>query len=126
MPSRKRCPRRPHLMEQDVVERIDDQSGVDSPVWPDHRARYLFAAGYARGQTVLDIACGTGYEAPILLTAGARHVTGVDSSSSAVNQAARYASDDFTVMQGSATSLPLPSDSVDLITSFETIEHIDE
>ena len=44
----------------------------------DHMARYRFAAGHVRGFSVLDIACGVGYAASVLLEAGATSYLGVD------------------------------------------------
>ena len=35
-------------------------------IWVDHVTRYEFSAKYAKGKTVLDIACGTGYGSRIL------------------------------------------------------------
>jgi SAM-dependent methyltransferase len=41
-------------------------------------AVYAFAAGYAPGQRVLDLGCGTGYGSARLATAGAASVVGID------------------------------------------------
>ena len=48
-----------------------------SPYWGVHVARYQFAKPHVSNSLVLDIACGTGYGLPILLTQ-ARSVVGVD------------------------------------------------
>ena len=90
----------------------------------DHLARYRFAAAYAPGRRVLDIACGVGYSAPMMLDAGALSYTGVDMNEELV----RYATDTY----GSPTARYCAGDicdfrseePFDLITCFETIEHV--
>ena len=99
--------------------------GVHGPIWIEHWHRYHFAAGFAAGKRVLDIACGAGYGSA-LLARGAAHVTGVDIAEEAVAHARRaYASiGNLAFRQGSCTAIPLADASVDLAVSFETIEHI--
>ncbi len=59
--------------------------GVDSGILEaEHVQRYIFAGEYAKGKSVLDIACGTGYGSSILNKAGATIVTGVDISNEAI------------------------------------------
>lgn len=91
--------------------------------------RYVRAAAYVRpGDTVLDCACGLGYGAHLLYqNSRARHVFGIDFSASVV----AYAAENYGVpgvidfSQGDAQDLSLLGDnSVDFITSFETIEHL--
>jgi cyclopropane fatty-acyl-phospholipid synthase-like methyltransferase len=92
----------------------------------DHLERYRFAARFAPGRRVLDIACGPGYGTKLLADAGAREAEGVDLD----EQAVAYASEHF----GSATTVFRQGDictyhgspPYDLITSFETIEHVDD
>ncbi len=96
----------------------------DSNVFWEHLYRYKFATQYAIGRRVLDVACGEGYGAAALLSAGAASVIGVDISAEACSHAREKYGLDARV--GSATSLPLPDRSIDLIVSFETIEHVPE
>ena len=44
---------------------------ADARMEADHVERYRFACQYASGKSVLDIACGIGYSAPMYLEAGA-------------------------------------------------------
>lgn len=78
-----------------------------------------------RGKDVLDIACGEGYGSA-LMSADARRVFGVDISEAAIRHAReKYLS--ITNLQfraGSATQIPLDDASVDVVVSFETIEHL--
>ena len=89
----------------------------------EHIARYRFAKDFVSGKRVLDIACGEGYGAAALVKAGAASVTGVDISPEICEHARRrYGLDART---GDAQAIPLPDRSIDLVVSFETIEHVD-
>jgi len=93
----------------------------------EHVHRYLVGREIAGGKTVLDIACGEGYGSAMLAQV-AKHVIGVDISDEAIAHArsAYGASRNLEFISGSATSIPLNSASVDLVVSFETIEHLAE
>ena len=93
-----------------------------------HLARYRFAAAYVSGKDVLDIACGTGYGTRLLCEIGkAKRVTGVDIDEAAVAYAMKkHWLPAASYLVGSVTQIPLPADSVDVVVSFETIEHVDE
>jgi lipopolysaccharide biosynthesis protein/ubiquinone/menaquinone biosynthesis C-methylase UbiE len=92
----------------------------------EHYHRYFVALELADGKDVLDIASGEGFGAEILSRA-ARSVVGVDISSDAVAHAsALYVRPNLSFRQGSATEIPIADRSVDLIVSFETIEHLAE
>jgi ubiquinone/menaquinone biosynthesis C-methylase UbiE len=89
----------------------------------EHRHRYLLAAELTVDKEVLDIACGEGYGSAIM-AARAHRVTGVDISSAAVKHAqARYRRDNLGFARGSCAAIPLADHSVDVVVSFETIEH---
>lgn len=92
----------------------------------EHFHRYEWCLPYVAGKRVLDIACGEGYGSRILARAAAS-VTGVDISHEAVAHASRvYAGHDTLVFQqGDAAEIPLPDACVDVVVSFETIEHHD-
>ena len=91
-----------------------------------HLARYAFASEYAKGKdTVLDIACGSGYGVDIMAKAGAKQVFGVDIDPEAVNFAnAQYGREGVSFRQGDGASIPFEDNHFDVVTSFETIEHL--
>lgn len=105
-----------------------------SPWWGVHAARYHFAAPYARNRRVLDIACGTGYGMSIL-RASARSVIGVDVDWAAARRAvvqfgvqsgvpSGVQSGGGAVLVGDGERLPFGEATFDVVTSFETIEHL--
>ena len=97
---------------------------VDTDLWNEHLARYLFAARLARGKKVLDLGCGAGYGTAALGEL-ASHALGVDISAQAVQEAAqRYGSPRVQFQAASATATALPDASFDLIVAFEVIEHL--
>jgi ubiquinone/menaquinone biosynthesis C-methylase UbiE len=92
----------------------------------EHWHRYVFAGALVRGKIVLDAACGEGYGSH-LLSAGARHVTGIDIDSAAIDHArTRYGSDRLSFSCTSCLNLPLDDSSMDVVVSFETLEHLAE
>ena len=87
------------------------------------QVRYAFAARFAKGNVVLDIASGTGIGTHYLLRVGARRCIGLDLSLAAIQYAkSSYAGCEFAVCN--ATGLCLADASVDFVVSFETIEHL--
>ena len=100
--------------------------GVGGEIVYEHVHRYAFARRYATGKRVLDVACGEGYGSALLATV-AREVTGVDIDAATVDHAkSAYATQrNLSFVAGSATQLPLADASVDVVVSFETIEHLD-
>jgi SAM-dependent methyltransferase len=92
----------------------------------DHIARYEWASQFAAGQTVLDIACGTGYGAARLADAGAASVDGVDLSEAALTFAREHFSNSNVTQFHQSDILRFDMHKkYSLITCFETIEHID-
>ncbi len=92
----------------------------------EHISRYEFAATYVEGKTVLDVACGNGYGADLLLNSGkARSVVGADISEEAINYAKNnYASENLEFYIEDAADTHFNDKTFDIIVSFETIEHI--
>jgi len=92
----------------------------------EHLHRYLLACKVAAGKVVLDIASGEGYGSKMLAETALK-VTGVDISQEAVSHAqAKYHSNNLEFRLGSCSAIPLNDASVDMVVSFETIEHHDE
>ncbi|MEO6929314.1 MAG: class I SAM-dependent methyltransferase [Casimicrobiaceae bacterium] len=99
--------------------------GVDGEIVYEHVHRYAFARSLVAGKRVLDVACGEGYGSA-LLGGLAQAVTGIDIDAATIAHAReRYAhSANLAFLAASATALPLADASVDVIVSFETIEHL--
>jgi SAM-dependent methyltransferase/glycosyltransferase involved in cell wall biosynthesis len=92
----------------------------------EHLHRYLQACQIAAGKEVLDIASGEGYGSAMLASRASK-VTGVDISVEAIKHArGRYKKENLEYMVGNCADIPLPEASVDLVVSFETIEHHDQ
>lgn len=95
-----------------------------SELWGEHRSRYRFATEQVdmHGKRVLDLACGAGFGLEMLRLAGAR-VSGADRDPAAVAEA-RRAYPGAAVVLADAAALPFPDGRFDVVTSFETIEHV--
>jgi SAM-dependent methyltransferase len=92
-----------------------------------HVARYRWAAGYAAGKRVLDLASGAGYGSGILKEGDARWVVSADLSPEAFREA-RLPASGAGALRGvlaDASRLPFGDASFDLYASFETIEHVE-
>jgi SAM-dependent methyltransferase len=100
--------------------------GTPGEIWIEHWHRYHFARRWAAGKRVVDVACGEGYGSA-LLAHDAAQVTGVDVSRDAVAHAQRTYPGvaNLRFVEASCTALPLDDASVDLVVSFETLEHIE-
>jgi SAM-dependent methyltransferase len=99
--------------------------GVAGEIVYEHVHRYAFARAFARGRRVLDAACGEGYGTALLATV-AQSAVGVDIDAAAVQRARDACRDrgNARFVEGSVAALPLPDASVDVVVSFETIEHL--
>jgi SAM-dependent methyltransferase len=114
------------LLRQDFLrERLVPELEPDTVQYFDHIRRYLYAQQFVQGRMVLDIACGTGYGRDILAMGGALRTIGIDISLEALHYAAALrGANGFCC--GNATHLPVKSVSLDLVVSFETLEHLHE
>jgi len=92
----------------------------------EHLHRYALAREVAKNKIVLDLACGEGYGSNLLAQV-ADQVIGIDVSPEAVEHAKSvYARDNLMFQVGMCSKIPLDTDSVDLVVSFETLEHHDQ
>ena len=94
----------------------------DERTYWEHVYRYRFAFPFANNRRAVDVACGEGY-GTFALSRIATHMLGVDVSP----QACDYARSVFNIeaVVSDACAIPVARGSVDLVTSFETIEHLD-
>jgi ubiquinone/menaquinone biosynthesis C-methylase UbiE len=106
-------------------ERFDPSTEGGRLIESEHRARYRWAARLVKDKVVLDCACGSGYGLEMYAKAGATAVTGVDVDSEAVELVKSRYGKAATVLQGDLRKLPLEEDSFDVVTCFETIEHVE-
>lgn len=93
----------------------------------EHLERYLCIKELVRGKAVLDAACGEGYGSHILSQTAAS-VLGVDIDQATVQRAKdKYATGEkLDYKQASVTDLSfVPAGSIEVVVSYETIEHID-
>jgi O-antigen biosynthesis protein len=89
----------------------------------EHLHRYLIVKNLAEGLDVLDIACGEGYGSNLIAQV-AKSTTGVDISAEAIDHAShKYVKNNLSFIRGMCEKIPCADSSVDLIVSFETIEH---
>lgn len=113
------------IKRDEAMERLVLDETVDSFVVQTHIGRYVFAAQFVTDKTVLDLACGTGYGSHYLAGQGAENTIGSDISFDAINYARKtYNAANLQFVLADATKMPFNGDSFDVITSFETIEHI--
>jgi 2-polyprenyl-3-methyl-5-hydroxy-6-metoxy-1,4-benzoquinol methylase len=97
----------------------------------EHLSRYYFSMEYARGR-VLDFACGAGYGIHMMAKARKKSINeaiGIDIDSNTISYAKKhYYHPLVTYQHEDAVNPRLPSKlgTFDTITSFETLEHVNE
>jgi len=110
-------------------ERLDPYA-IDNRWTADHLVRYRYAANFVNDREVLDAACGLGFGAGIMETAHAKRVVGVDYDSQTIARAgAVYGSDtvSFRCLDlCSENESHLELGTFDVVTSFETLEHLEK
>jgi O-antigen biosynthesis protein len=100
--------------------------GVGGPIVLEHLHRYAVAQQVVCGKFVLDIACGEGYGTS-LLAQTARYVLGIDLSvETAAHASVHYRSGNVAFAAGACADIPVSTHSVDVVVSFETLEHHDQ
>jgi glycosyltransferase involved in cell wall biosynthesis/SAM-dependent methyltransferase len=99
-------------------------SAASGEIKHEHYHRYLFSLQFCHGKTVLDIASGEGYGSA-LLGIVAEQVLGIDIAPEAVDHASRtYGTVGVSFVVGDCAAIPLSDTSVDVVVSFETLEHV--
>ncbi len=105
-------------------ERMVPEFHKDSLIYAEHYTRYFAAADLVADKVVLDIASGSGYGTKMLAKT-AKHVYGVDINETAINYSQKhFNAKNIEYLVGDGVSIPLPDNSVDVVITFETIEHI--
>lgn len=100
---------------------------LDGEIKYEHLHRYALALDFVEGRTVLDIASGEGYGSA-LLAKRAASVIGVDIDVESINHAqAQYSTvANLKFLAGSCDAIPVADASIEVVVSFETIEHHDQ
>ena len=109
---------------ENTGERMVPEFSVGTLMYAEHIVRYQAALPFVEKKTVLDIACGSGYGAN-MLASKAKMVYGVDIDTATVTYAnEQYGDKNIEFISGEATKIPLDDNSVDVVITFETIEHV--
>jgi ubiquinone/menaquinone biosynthesis C-methylase UbiE len=96
-------------------------------IWHDHIERYRFAADYTKDKTVLDIASGTGYGVDLFASNGAIKAVGIDVDPESIGYArVKYKSKNAEYLVGNINKINFSDRYFDVITCFETIEHVED
>lgn len=110
--------------KQSTGERLEFYDFSDVTV--EHLHRYAIANDFVSGKIVLDIASGEGYGSHIL-SEKALKVIGVDIDVETIKSSReKYLKNNLKFLVGSADNIPVESNSIDVVVSFETLEHHDK
>jgi ubiquinone/menaquinone biosynthesis C-methylase UbiE len=110
----------------DTGERMVPAHHKGHLVYGEHIVRYQAATELVKGKVVLDIASGSGYGTR-LLAETAKKVYGVDLDDDALAYAKKnYAASNVVFKKGDGVKIPLQDNAVDVVVTFETIEHIED
>lgn len=100
------------------------ETTITSEVMLEHLHRYALATEICKNKKVLDIACGEGYGSN-LISKLAAEVTGIDIDETTINNASKkYFDKKIRFIKGSILDIPAENGYFDLITCFETLEHV--
>jgi ubiquinone/menaquinone biosynthesis C-methylase UbiE len=105
-------------------ERMVPEFHKGTLTYAEHLTRYQAAQPLVKDKIVLDIASGSGYGSK-LLAETATKVYGVDVDKTSVEYSRQnYGAANIEYKVGDGESIPLADNSVDVVATFETIEHI--
>ena len=108
----------------DISERMVPEFHKNHSIYGEHYIRYEATKSVVSDKVVLDIACGSGYGTKIIASS-AKKVFGVDVSQESIDYATEhFNAKNIDYLCGDGESIPLADASVDVVVSFETIEHI--
>lgn len=110
-----------------IVREVRDSYNAIAGEFSDSRAQFWpelapLADNIASGSSVLDLGCGNGRFAPLILAKGGLY-TGIDLSSGLLAHA-RATHKEATFLEGDARSLPFPHSKFDHVFSFALFHHI--
>ena len=95
-------------------------------IWYEHYHRYAFAKRLVANKHVLDVASGEGYGSHIIAQY-AQSVIGVDIDKTSIEHAnKKYQKNNLQYIQSSCVKMPIDDASIDVVISFETLEHLAE
>jgi GT2 family glycosyltransferase/ubiquinone/menaquinone biosynthesis C-methylase UbiE/predicted nucleic acid-binding Zn-ribbon protein len=107
-------------------ERYIPNGDMISDISVEHISRYEAVAAIVKNKKVLDIASGEGYGS-FILSQEAHSVIGIDISLEAIEHAkSKYECENLSFTVGDVSDIPISAGSIDVVISFETIEHVDE
>lgn len=100
------------------------EGGGTGGILRDHVQRYEWAANFTHDDVVLDIGCGTGYGAAVVVNA--KEYIGVDIDEESIEHAKKfYEASNVTFATSDATKMLIVGDNtVDQVLCFEVLEHI--
>ncbi|WP_321330281.1 glycosyltransferase [uncultured Ilyobacter sp.] len=98
----------------------------EDEIYIEHYHRYFAVKNICSNKKVVDIASGEGYGSFILADT-ADKVLGLDISLEAIENAQlKYKKENLEYKQGSVEEIPIENESIDVVVSFETLEHVSE
>ncbi|MFV0442174.1 MAG: class I SAM-dependent methyltransferase [Planctomycetaceae bacterium] len=107
----------------------DTDSGRWVPPWlrAQRETRYRWAGEFVLGKRVLEVGCGNGAGTAGLYERGATEAVGVDVDAAAIERASkRFSQPGLRFLISSGSELPVDENSLDVVVSLETIEHVED
>ena len=114
------------------IEDVNTKAGEDSGVRPLisygnplDQQRYIYTLNNVKDKLVCDVASGVGWGVYLMAMSGAKKVVGIDISKNVIEISKQYFSHELVNFINCAVENFLAKEKFDVITSFETIEHVD-